>query len=182
MAVIILLAYAVGSFIALILLIALFTKKDYAILRQVHIAKPKDEVFEYLRFLKNQDHFNKWVMIDPKVRKQFKGTDGTVGFTSSWDSDNRQVGKGEQEIKRIIAGKRIDYEIRFEKPFKAISPAYLVFEPADNDGTHVKWGFEGRMSYPMNAMMLFIDIPGILAKDLDVSLKNLKGIMERTLF
>jgi hypothetical protein len=46
----------------------------------------------------------------------------------------------------------------------------------------VKWGFEGRMSYPMNAMMLFIDIPGILAKDLDVSLKNLKGIMERTLF
>jgi hypothetical protein len=35
------------------------------------------------------------------------------------------IGRKEQEILKIIDGERIDYDIRFLKPMKSISRAYL---------------------------------------------------------
>src|SRR5690606_7302599 len=87
--------------IAIPLIIALFVKKDYAVQREVTIDKPKQEVFDYIKYLKNQDNYSKWNKIDPEMKKSYKGTDGTVGFISRWESNKKEVGWGEQEIKKI---------------------------------------------------------------------------------
>lgn len=179
MNILIIILLALAGIIALLLIIALFTRKEYAIERQITIRKPSQNVFDYIKQLKNQDYYSKWVMMDPHVRKTFSGTDATVGFVSAWDSDIRDVGKGEQEIKGIKEGERIDLEIRFEKPFKGVSPAYMKTEEENGGETTVKWGFAGKMAYPMNAMLLFINIPEMLAKDLEISLKNLKTLLEQ---
>ncbi len=42
-----------------------------------------------------------------------KGVDGTVGAVSAW-SGNREVGVGEEEIKKISQNERIDFELRFD--------------------------------------------------------------------
>jgi hypothetical protein len=118
-------------------------------------------------------------MMDPNARKTFKGTDATVGFVSAWDSDNKHVGKGEQEIKRIKEGERIDIEIRFERPFKSVSPSYMITETVSDNASKVRWGFVGKMAYPMNVMLLFINLPELLGKDLEVSLTNLKTQLEK---
>jgi hypothetical protein len=34
-------------------------------------------------------------MMDPNAKMEYKGTDGTVGFISAWDSKIKYVGKGE---------------------------------------------------------------------------------------
>ena len=52
--------------------------------------------------------------MDPDMKKTYRGTDGTVGFVSAWDSEKDDVGKGEQEIIKITDGERIDYELRFQ--------------------------------------------------------------------
>lgn len=104
--------------IAILLVVALFVSKEYSVEREVTINKPKGEVFTYVKNLKNQDRYNKWVMMDPKVKRDYRGSDGTVGFVATWDSDNSDVGKGEQEIKNITEGQRMDMEVRFEKPLK----------------------------------------------------------------
>ena len=39
--------------------------------------------------------------MDPDLEKTYKGTDGTVGFVSSWDRNNEEVGTGELEIINI---------------------------------------------------------------------------------
>src|SRR6478736_3566872 len=80
------------------LVIALFVKREYDVERAVTINKPKEEVFNYVKYLKNQDNYSKWIQIDPNLKKSFRGTDGTVGFVYAWDGNN-QAGKGEQEIK-----------------------------------------------------------------------------------
>jgi uncharacterized protein YndB with AHSA1/START domain len=178
MNILIIILLVILGIIALLLIIALFTRKEYAIERQITIRESNQNVFDYIKQLKNQDYYSKWVMMDPHIRKTFSGTDATVGFVSAWDSDNRNVGKGEQEIKGIKEGERIDYEIRFEKPFKGVSPAYMKTEEISG-GTTVKWGFAGKMAYPMNAMLLFINIPEMLSKDLDISLENLKTLLEK---
>jgi hypothetical protein len=168
-----------ASLIALVLIIALFSKKEYSIARDITIDKPNQQVFDYVRLLKNQDHYSKWVMMDPNAKKVFRGTDGARGFVAAWDSENKQVGKGEQEIKNIIDGEKVEMEIRFEKPFKSVSPAYIATDNIGSGTTKVTWGFNGKMSYPMNAVLLFINIPELLSKDLDESLVNLKTILEK---
>jgi hypothetical protein len=167
------------SLIVLALIAALFMKTEYAVERQITINKPKTEVFEYVKLLKNQDNFSVWAMRDPKMKKEFKGEDGTVGCISAWDSDNKEIGKGEQEIKKIAEGERIDSELRFIKPFEATDNAYFTFTAVDSIQTNVKWGFNGKMKYPMNLMLVCMNMDEMLGKDLETGLVNLKAVMEK---
>ncbi len=165
--------------IAILLLVALFAKKDYAVERDIVINKPKQEVFDYIKLLKNQNNYSKWATMDPDMKKEYRGTDGTVGFVSAWDSDKKDVGKGEQEIKNITDGEKIDYELRFIKPFQATDHAYMATDAVSENQTKVKWGFNGRMNYPMNLMLVFMNMEKMLGGDLQTGLSNLKNVLEK---
>lgn len=167
-----------ASIIALVLVAAIFVDGNYAVEREVSINRSKSEVFDYLRFLRNQDEFSKWASMDPNMKKDFRGTDGTVGFVSAWDSESDEVGKGEQEIIAIVEGERIDYESRFFAPFESTDQAYMITESAGMNQTTVKWGINGKMAYPMNFMMLFMDMEEMLGADLSEGLNNLKVKLE----
>lgn len=167
------------ALVGIALIIALFVKKDYTVVREVAINKPKKEVFDYLRFLKNQDNFSKWASMDPAMQKNYRGVDGTVGFVSAWKSDKKDVGSGEQEIKKITEGERLDYELRFKEPWESTSNAYLTTNVVDSNKTSVTWGFQGKMPYPMNLMRLFMDMNDMIGQDLSTGLNNLKILMEK---
>lgn len=168
----------IAGIIALLLITALFVGKEYAVEREVIINKPKAEVFAYVKMLKNQDNFSVWAQMDPDMIKEYRGTDGTVGFVSAWDSQKEDVGKGEQEIKNIVEGERLDFELRFLKPFEATDNAYMVTETAGENQTKVKWGFNGAMPYPMNLMLLGMDMEKMIGGDLQAGLDNLKNSLE----
>lgn len=170
----------VAILIAIPLIAAIFMKKDYTVEREIVINKPKTEVFEYIKYLKNQDNFSKWAKMDKNMKKSYEGTDGQIGFVSAWDSKNENVGKGEQEILKITEGERIDFELRFIKPFEATESAYMTTESENNGAsTEVTWGFSGHMAYPMNFMLLFMDFEKMIGGDLDTGLKNLKKELEK---
>lgn len=179
MKIVLIILFVIIGIIVLTLLTALFIKKEYSVEKEVVINKPKAEVFSYILQLKNQDNFSVWAKIDPAMKKEYKGNDGTVGFVSAWDSENKNAGKGEQEITKISDGNRIDYELRFIKPFKSISEAYMTTEIVSDSQTKVKWGFTGKMNYPMNLMLLFMDMNKMIGKDFENGLKNLKTILEK---
>jgi len=161
------------------LIAALFMEDSYSVERELKINKPKSEVFDYIKMLKNQDNFSKWASMDPEMQKTFRGTDGTVGFVSAWSSENENVGVGEQEIMKIKEGERIDFELRFYKPFESTSPAYMITESVSGTVTTVKWGFEGHMDYPMNLMLPFLDFEEMIGNDFETGLNNLKAILEK---
>jgi Polyketide cyclase / dehydrase and lipid transport len=165
-----------AGIIVLLLVIALFIKKEYTIEQEIIINRPKQEVFNYIKLLKNQDYYSKWVMTDPRMKKDFTGTDGTVGFVYAWNG-NKQAGEGEQEITKLIDGDSIDIEVRFIRPFKAIAKTPFITESLPGNQTNVKWGMTSKNPYPLNFMNLFI--PGMLSKDLATSLNNLKNILEK---
>ena len=164
--------------IAIPLVVALFLPKDYSVEREIIINKPKQEVFEYVKYLKNQDNYSKWASMDPNMKKTYRGADGTVGFVSAWESEKDDVGSGEQEIIKIEEGERIDFELRFIEPFESTSPAFMTTESVAENQTKVTWGFSGHMNYPMNIMMLFMDFEKMIGNDLESGLSNLKSEME----
>jgi len=168
-----------GILIVILLITAEFVKKDYTVEREITVNKPKQEVFDYVKYLKNQENYSKWATMDPKMKKTYHGIDGTVGFVSAWDSNNKDVGKGEQEIKKIVEGERIDFELRFFKPFQSTEQAYMTTESMGDLKTNVKWGFNGHMNYPMNLMLLFMNFEKMIGSDLDTGLKNLKNKLEK---
>lgn|SRR5699024_5726210 len=152
-----------GVIVAIPLIVALFVNKTYAVEEAIVINKPNAEVFDYVKHLKNQDNFSKWATMDPNMKKTYHGIDGTVGFISAWESDDDSVGVGEQEIIKIVEGERIDYELRFIKPFESTQDTYMSKKTIGENQTEVKWGFDGKMRYPMNLMLLFMDFEKILA-------------------
>jgi len=168
----------IGIIIAIPLIAALFLKKEYAVERSITIQKSKIEVFDYVKLLKNQDNYSKWQKMDPNMRKTYKGTDGTVGFVSAWESLSKEVGKGEQEIIAIVEGERIDYKLHFIEPFESEEKAYMITEQVAEKETLVKWGFKGKMKYPMNLMLLFMDLEKMIGSDFDEGLRSLKNILE----
>jgi len=165
--------------IVLILITGLFVNGKYAVEREITIQKSKSEVFDYVKYLKNQSNFSVWAKIDPAMKTEFRGEDATVGFVSAWDSKDQKAGKGEQKIVKIDEGSRIDYELHFIEPFESTDFAYMTTTAVNDSVTSVKWGFNGEMKYPMNLMMLTMDMEKMLAPDLQNGLNNLKALLEQ---
>ena len=168
-----------AGLIVLILITGLFVDGKYAVEREVTINKPKQAVYDYVKYLKNQSNFSVWAKIDPAMKTEFRGEDATVGFVSAWDSKNPDAGKGEQKITKMADGERIDYELHFIEPFESTDFAYLTTTAVNDSVTSVKWGFNGEMKYPMNLMMLTMDMEKMLAPDLQNGLDNLKALLEK---
>lgn len=165
---------AIAIVIAIPLVMAVFVKKEYLVERQITISKPRQEVFNYVRYLKNQDAFNPWILMDTDLKKRFEGTDGTIGFIYAWEGE--KAGKGEQEIKKLSDGKRLDLELRFIKPFESTGAAWFATEEVSEIQTQLSWGMSGESPYPMNFMNLFMDT--MLGKDLETGLNSLKSALE----
>jgi hypothetical protein len=81
------------------------------------------------------------------------------------------VGVGEQEIKTIVEGERIEYELRFKIPFEATDSAYTILESIDSTHTKVINGFKSKMPFPMNLMMPMVR--KMLTADMAINMKNL---------
>ena len=166
----------VAGIIALLLIIALFMKKEHYVNREIIINAPRQKAFDFLKLLKNQDKFNKWATTDKNRKEEFKGTDGTVGFIYAWSGD-KSAGQGEKEIKNIIEGKRIETEIRFVKPMRISAYVIMETEPLSDDQTKVNLINGGTLKYPLNIMIPIAEKN--FAKDMDISLSTLKNILEK---
>ncbi len=169
----------IAIIIGVALIAALFVKKDMDAVREVTINKPKQEVFNYVKYLKNQEAYSKWESMDPAMKKSYRGTDGMVGFVSAWDSEKDDVGKGEQEIKKIIEGERMDTELRFLEPMESTATSAITTESVSQTATKVKWSFHGRMAYPFNLMGLFMNMEKMIGDDFQTGLNNLKTVLEK---
>ena len=163
------LIFAGGLVLLLIVVLAVLmfiTPTDFRVEREITINKPRADVLNYTKLLRNQNEWGPWVKKDPNIKLNYRGTDGEPGFVSSWESKSDEVGSGEQEIKQITDNE-VATEIRFKEPFESTSQAYLRLNEAVPGQTNVKWGFTGSMPRPMNVMMVFMDMDKEVGKDFD---------------
>jgi len=168
---------ALVGILALVLIIALFMKKDYSIRSEMVINAPRHKVFDFLKHLKNQDKFNKWAKADPNREWEYRGTDGTQGFIIAWKG-NKDAGEGEKEIISLIDGEKIETEIRFVKPMRMSASIDMETTSITEAQTKVALINSGTMKWPMN---LFIPIAAKrFPKDMESSLKTLKELFEKT--
>lgn len=162
----------IGGIIVLFLLTALLVKKDFVLGKDIIVNKPASEVFNYIRFIRNQEQYSVWVMKDPNIKILYAGEDGKLGFTSSWTSEDKNVGIGAQEIIDVQEGRSMKVEIRFKKPFEATNYATTSVEAIAPNQTKLSSVFTGSQKFPMNVMNLFMD--KLVGKDMQANLENVK--------
>jgi hypothetical protein len=170
--------YILFALIALILLLGLVAPKNYEVNRSIVVNKSLPEVFQYLKFIKNQDYWSPWKKKDPNMRQESLGVDGEVGFIAKWEG-NKYVGSGEQEIRHIEHNDRIESQLRFFKPWKSVSDAYIKVTEVDSHQTNITWGFTGKNPIPFNIFILFFNFEKTVGKDFEDGLASLKEILEK---
>ena len=171
------LIYVFTGLILVFLVLVILAPKGYEVSRSIVIEKTKPEVYHHLKYLKNHDNWSPWSKKDPNMEKDFSGEDGSVGAISSWDG-NKEVGSGEQEITALQKNERIESKLRFLKPWKSESDCYFQLHEEEGSKTKVTWGFSGQNAFPMNIMMLFMNMDKMVGKDFEEGLQGMKDHLE----
>jgi hypothetical protein len=190
------LGVGLGGLVLLLLVLPLFLRDEYYVLREIVVDKPRHIVYDYIVLLKNRENFVPAGREGTNITRSYNGTDGKVGFIYSWNSSDPLVGQGELEIKKIIPLQRIDYSGRLVSPIKGTSESFLKLEdftqlgenaaakpgdkPAVPQHTKIIWGMQGRAPYPFHTLILFMNPEKFIGEGLETSLRKLKEILEKS--
>ena len=171
--------FACVTLIVIVLIVALFIDTKFSVTKEVLIKREKVDVFNYAKFLKNQEAYGVWTKRDPKIKTEYVGVDGNVGCIFKWDSKDEEVGKGQQKLVGLKENEQLDFELRFERPWESESNAQMKFTSDSDSTTSVAWTVNGEMPYPWNFMTLFMNMEEALGKDLQLGLDEMKVILEK---
>ena len=165
-------------FLALVLIILNFiAPKEYQVERSLIIDAPKEIVFKHIKYWRSWHSWSPWAERDKIMQVNIKGIDGESGSVYEWTGDPEITGKGEMINTGVKENQEINYHLRFLEPIKSESDGYLRLL---SDGKQVKalWGFKGHYGFPVNIMMLFMNMDKAVGADFERGLENLKKICE----
>jgi hypothetical protein len=168
---------AIGIIIVLVLIVAAFTKKEYSLETEIIINRPRQEVYDYVRHFSNQPAYSPWLRLDPASKIGMRGTDGEQGAVFTWESE--KIGQGEQEIIALNEPSQITYAITFIKPFAGKATNIQYFDEPAPGQTRLRNTFSSSMPYPMNIMLLCMDMNKTIGKELNNGNNNLKEVLEK---
>lgn len=169
--------YIIGAIVLIVAILHFAAPKNYKVERNITVSENIDTVFKSLRSLKEQQVWSPWAELDPDMKVEYHGTDGQVGSYTKWVG-NSDVGEGEQEIMKIEPNTYIETELRFFKPFESQSTGFFHLKEV-NGGTEISWGFKGESQFPMNIMLLFMNMDENAGKDFEKGLSKFKSYIEK---
>jgi hypothetical protein len=161
--------------VAIVLIAGAVMKKDFHFERSTTIAAPKDKVWDNVVMFRNHEKWSQWKEIDPNMKTEITGTDGTVGAKMSWTSTNDSVGNGSQTITKVSDG-RVDTDLEFEG--RGGSKGFFTVT-GDSTTSKVVWGMDMHINYPMNAIMPFFMTEKMMNSMFDKGLGMLKDVSEK---
>jgi hypothetical protein len=169
-------AFIIVVIIVIPLSAALFVPRSYTVSVSENINLPRNQVYNYVRMLKNQKEYNVWVMQDPDLNPEIVGKDGSVGAIQRWNSKIDDVGEGEQEITGLTS-ERIDFALRFKRPIKGTAKAASIFKTISVNQTRLTSEFYSFAPYPLSLPSYLFGKKMI--KEAQVkNLHNIKRILE----
>ena len=159
------------SLLLIALVLALFLPRGIEVESTVVIDRNQQQVFNFIKKIKNQRHYAVWYDIDPYVHQEFVGVDGTIGFRYKWKSD--LYASGEMVITNIDEGRRLDLTA-YISDYETVAYAEIITFPIDAKQTRVIWRTHSEIPYPKNLFLFGKNIQ----KQYDDGLVKLKEHLE----
>lgn len=162
--------------IFLVLIIALFSSNEYRVERKIQINRSVSDVFNFIKLTKNYNV--SWINKDFAKTVKTHGNDGDVGFIRSYENPNKKNSRVEQEIIKIDEAKGIEFELRIHKKNITKIEMFLRTKKVDENSTELLCMIQSSFPFPSNILLWFLDMDNIFAKDLEVSLREIKNKLE----
>jgi hypothetical protein len=165
-----------GAFIVLVLglfIFSLFLSPNVKVERSLLIPAAAGTIFPLVNVVRNWEQWSPWKAQDPMVKITYGEKESGVGAGYSWESNNRNVGKGHMTVTESKPDQYIATNTDFTG--MGIAKGYFRFDAAPG-GTLVTWGMNCDMGqHPLRKVMgLMMD--KWVGKDFEKGLENIKRI------
>lgn len=170
---------AIAIILGLALIAAAVMPKIFGYEDAIVINASPSQVWKHTGSLKGMDAWSPWMAKDGNIKKTWEGENGTIGSSNCWDSKVKEVGAGCQTVVEIEENKLFVTELNFTKPNEGRGKGYTYLED-EGQGTKVTWGFESKIPWPFNLLILTFDMETQMGEDWSNGLKKLKELSEVT--
>ena len=167
---------AIGLLISGLVAFAFALPNQFNVARSVTINAPAEKIYPLIATTRQWKNWSVWNRRDPNMKIDYAGPQSGLGAKWSWES--KSEGSGEMEFTAAEPNKLLGYRLLF-KDFNTTSAGTLTLEP-DGANTKVTWSFVGEAGN--NPMMRYMGLmmDGIIGKDFESGLANLKALAERS--
>ncbi|GAO45330.1 SRPBCC family protein [Flavihumibacter petaseus] len=162
--------------LVLLLLAGYLLPAKVSVSRGIAIQAQPEKIYNVLTNMKTYNSWMVWNQRDTAMRIEWGDRTSGLGASYKWFSDNSQVGDGQLKISDVQPYKSITTEMTFgESPNPSFATWWL--QP-DGKGTSVKW--EMTMNMGMNPVGRWMGLlmRGMMEKDFDNGLSQLKQKIE----
>jgi hypothetical protein len=170
------LLFVVLGIITAFLIAAAIMPKEYTVTVSDTINKPKAEVYDYIKMFANQTEYSEWMKPDPNLKLNITGTDGTVGSSSSWKSDNSDVGEGKQTL-TAMSDDKFEVDLEFMAPMEGKGHVINTLVSKDSSSTLLTVSTKFDAPFPLNLPSILFGKPMIEKTEKQIMV-NLKQILE----
>lgn len=163
--------------VMVVLVILLFAKKDYVFEQTISIDNDSSEVYNFLKFFKNQAKYNDWY-IQNDAENEFLGEDGTTSAVFRWTSANYYLRSGTQTIQKMTYPESIRIEIQTDKPYNITGNQEFLMKEKEGV-TDLTWKINVRFPFPYNVVILSDNFDKGLSESMKISLGSIKKELEK---
>jgi hypothetical protein len=163
--------------IAAVLLFAATRPDSFRVQRTLGIKAPPERIFPFIDDLHRFNTWNPYEKKDPNIKGTYSGAASGKGAAYAFDG-NKDVGKGSVEITESLPPRQVSMRLHMIEPIEASNAVEFTLEP-NGDVTNVTWAMHGPVPYLGKIIHLFFNMDGMVGRDFEAGLANLKAIAER---
>ena len=164
------------ALLVLLAIVGFMLPRQFRVERSMTMAASAEKIYPMVAEPKNWPKWGVWNQRDPGMKVEFSGPASGVGAKWSWQS--KSEGNGGMEFTAAEPNKQIVYKLSFPE-MGMESKGELSFA-ADGTGTKVTWTNEGEFGNNPFVRYFGLMMDGMVGKDFDGGLKNLKAIVEKS--
>ncbi len=170
-------AIVVVVLVAAVLGVALTKPDSFNVQRTTKIKAPPEKIFPLINDFHSWNSWSPWENVDPAMKRTHSGAASGRGAVYEWDG-NSKVGKGRMEITEAASPSKVTIKLDFLKPIEGHNNAEFTLEP-QGDSTSVTWAMRGPSPFISKVFQVFISMDGMLGKEFETGLANMKSAAEK---
>jgi hypothetical protein len=160
-----------------VLIFAAMRPDSFRVQRSASIQAPPEKIFPLINDLRGFNTWNPFDKKDPKLKGTYSGPASGPGAAYAFEG-NKDVGRGSIEIIDSVPASEVRMTLHMLAPMEARNVVEFSLKP-DGKTTRVTWAIQGPVPFFAKIFGIFCDMDGMIGKDFENGLSDLKAIVER---
>ncbi len=167
-----------AALFAIYLVLCAMGLKRVDVKRSATIDAPANVIFPNVNDMAKWQEWGSWYKQDPNMKLTYTENTAGLGAKSTWESE--KLGNGSQEIIEVVPNELIKTKMQFDD-WEGNSFADIIFDKIGDKQTKVTWTLAGDRDIPFlqRGIMKLMGFEGMIEKDYDTGLANLKALSEK---